>query len=193
MAKIQDVDIPHLEFAEAAAPGTPASGIVRLYAKSDGLLYSKDDAGNEEAVSGAGGAGGTLQADRDKDTASANSTEAAGTWTDTGLQVTLTTGAHRCLVTVVANAENSSNAGSVQVDVAIDGTREGGAAGLIAVAQHSTGAEGFNVSFSFVTDALSAASHTFKVQFRRTGAGTATFYMGASGAYPILSVVELAV
>lgn len=52
MAKIQDIDIPHLEFAEAAAPSTPASGIVRIYAKSDGLLYSKDDAGSETLVSG---------------------------------------------------------------------------------------------------------------------------------------------
>lgn len=55
MAKIQDVDIPHLEFAEAAAPGTPASAIVRIYAKADGLLYSKDDAGTETLVSGGSG------------------------------------------------------------------------------------------------------------------------------------------
>lgn len=52
MAKIQDIDIPYLEFAEAAAPGTPASAISRLYVKSDGLFYSKDDAGTETPVSG---------------------------------------------------------------------------------------------------------------------------------------------
>jgi len=51
MAKIQDIDLPHLEFAEAAAPSTPASGIVRIYAKSDGFLYGKDDAGTETALS----------------------------------------------------------------------------------------------------------------------------------------------
>lgn len=50
MAKIQDIDIPYLEFAEAAAPGTPASGIVRIYAKSDGSLYQKDDAGTETGL-----------------------------------------------------------------------------------------------------------------------------------------------
>lgn len=61
MAKIQDVDIPHLEFAEAAAPGTPAASIVRIYAKSDGLLYSKDDAGVETLVSG--GSGGSVATD----------------------------------------------------------------------------------------------------------------------------------
>jgi hypothetical protein len=61
VAKIQDVDIPHLEFAEGAAPGTPASAIVRIYAKADGLLYSKDDAGAETLVSG--GAGGLTDHD----------------------------------------------------------------------------------------------------------------------------------
>lgn len=55
MARIQDVDLPYLEFGEAAAPGTPASAIVRIYAKSDGLLYSKDDAGAETALGGGGG------------------------------------------------------------------------------------------------------------------------------------------
>lgn len=48
----------YLDYAEVAAPSTPSSGKVRLYAKSDGLLYSKDDAGTETAVSGAGGGGG---------------------------------------------------------------------------------------------------------------------------------------
>lgn len=46
------------DYAEIAAPSTPASGKVRLYAKSDGLLYSKDDAGAETVVSGGGGGGG---------------------------------------------------------------------------------------------------------------------------------------
>lgn len=49
------------EYAEIASPSTPASGKVRLYPKSDGLLYSKDDAGTETLVSGgAGGGGGAL-------------------------------------------------------------------------------------------------------------------------------------
>ena len=57
MARIQDIDLPYLEFGEAAAPGTPASGVSRIYVKSDGLFYSKDDAGTETLVSG--GAGGS--------------------------------------------------------------------------------------------------------------------------------------
>lgn len=44
---------------EMAAPGTPAAGKVSLYAKADGLLYSKDDAGLETVVTGGGGGGGS--------------------------------------------------------------------------------------------------------------------------------------
>lgn len=54
-----DLDSPvidgYAEFAEESAPGSASSGFVRLYAKSDGLLYSKDDAGTETQVSGGGG------------------------------------------------------------------------------------------------------------------------------------------
>lgn len=41
-----------LVVAEVSAPTTPSSGKVAIYAKSDGLLYSKDDAGSESALSG---------------------------------------------------------------------------------------------------------------------------------------------
>ncbi len=43
-----------IPFAEAAAPGTPAANKVVIYAKSDGLMYSKDDAGTETVMSGGG-------------------------------------------------------------------------------------------------------------------------------------------
>lgn len=46
-----------IDFAEGAAPGTPGANKVSLYAKADGLLYSKDDAGLETVVTGGGGGG----------------------------------------------------------------------------------------------------------------------------------------
>lgn len=49
--------ITYLDATEAAAPGTPAAGKVRIYAKTDGLFYSKDDAGVETVVTGGGGGG----------------------------------------------------------------------------------------------------------------------------------------
>jgi hypothetical protein len=48
---------PKVKYAEGAAPATPASGQVVSYAKADGLLYSKDDAGVETVMSGGASAG----------------------------------------------------------------------------------------------------------------------------------------
>ena len=50
-----------LAVTEGGDDSTPAAGKVALYAKADGLLYSKDDAGVETQVSGgASGVGGNL-------------------------------------------------------------------------------------------------------------------------------------
>ena len=46
---------PKVILAEGAAPATPDAGQVKLFAKTDGLLYSKDDAGSESRVSGGSG------------------------------------------------------------------------------------------------------------------------------------------
>lgn len=43
-----------IRLAEISAPATPASGTVHLYAKSDGKVYRKDDAGVESEVGGGG-------------------------------------------------------------------------------------------------------------------------------------------
>ena len=47
-----------LEFTEAAAPSTPATGFARLYAKSDGRIYSMDEGGTEYGPFDAAGPGG---------------------------------------------------------------------------------------------------------------------------------------
>ena len=39
-----------LELTERATPGTPASGKMYLYAKTDGKLYYKNDTGTEKEV-----------------------------------------------------------------------------------------------------------------------------------------------
>lgn len=55
--KIADHPNSSLLFEEGTSPSTPASGQVRLYAKSDGKLYAKDDAGAETELGGGGGSG----------------------------------------------------------------------------------------------------------------------------------------
>lgn len=47
--------IGYIELAEIAAPSTPSSGLLRVYAKSDGKLYQKNDAGTETDLSQSGG------------------------------------------------------------------------------------------------------------------------------------------
>lgn len=51
MAKINEIEITKLLFDEGAAASTPAATNVAIYAKSDGLMYSRDDAGVETLMS----------------------------------------------------------------------------------------------------------------------------------------------
>jgi hypothetical protein len=54
---------PEVLLSEVAAPAAAPTGKVRLYAKSDGLLYWKDDAGTEYPVDTGGGGGAPTTAD----------------------------------------------------------------------------------------------------------------------------------
>lgn len=51
--KVSEQAYPSTRYTEVAAPSTPAAGEVIVYAKSDGLVYAKDDAGTETALSNA--------------------------------------------------------------------------------------------------------------------------------------------
>jgi hypothetical protein len=61
MAALDELSTPKLIFDEGAAPATPASGKVVIYAKADGSLYQKDDAGTETGLaSGSSGIAATI-------------------------------------------------------------------------------------------------------------------------------------
>jgi hypothetical protein len=79
----------------------------------------------------------------------------------------------------------------VELDVAVDGTRMGGVAGILSIAQHGSASEALNGSFTVLTDVLTAGSHTIKLQFRSQTGATVRVYLGASGVRPVFSVVEL--
>ncbi|MEK9769271.1 MAG: hypothetical protein VW683_10160, partial [Betaproteobacteria bacterium] len=49
----------HITVAEIAAPSTPSTGFGAIYAKTDGKLYFKNDAGTETDLTAAGGGGGS--------------------------------------------------------------------------------------------------------------------------------------
>lgn len=54
----RQVNEQEVEFKEQSAPATPASGYVRVYAKTDGKIYIKDDAGTETDLTGGSGSPG---------------------------------------------------------------------------------------------------------------------------------------
>jgi len=47
----------YMTLKEVSAPSTPSTGYARIYVKTDGLWYGKDDAGTETQLSNAGGGG----------------------------------------------------------------------------------------------------------------------------------------
>jgi hypothetical protein len=52
MTAVSTIDA--FQFGEAAAPSTPPANTVIIYAKADGKMYSKDDAGAEVELGGGG-------------------------------------------------------------------------------------------------------------------------------------------
>lgn len=151
-----------------------------------GTAASKDD-----HVHPAAAGGGLLQAFVVKLT-SGDLTTVSTTFVDaTGLTVTLTTGAHRCLVIFAGTVFLNTNAQNIAVDLNIDGSRVGGTYGLVHNYQNGAGALNVNAGFSFLTDVLSAASHTIKLQFRVDSGTGGTGKIYASSVDPaIFQVIE---
>ena len=198
MATIDEIEIPSLLFSEEAAPSTPASGFGRLYVKTTGIFFMGDD-GLEIGPLGAGGGGASdLQSARYVRTSGDYTMTGAGTNTfanvdGTNLSLTITTGAHRVLIGFVGSGTVDNAAGIIFMDVTVDGTRQGGDAGLIWFNQHATGSERFNLSFTYLTDTLTAASHTFNLQWRQTTTTHTASLMGngTGGAHLEFYVVEM--
>lgn len=91
---------------------------------------------------------------------------------DASLEITLTTGARRCLIGWTLVCKNSTGAQSNCVSVTVDGVALGGSYGL-AAGGGGTNNEAQNLGGSVPTGYLSAGSHTFKLMFRVDG-GSAT-------------------
>lgn len=156
----------------------------------DAHAASHEDGGSDEIdVTGLVGAGGSadLTDYGEVERVSTDLTTSSTSYVDaTSLTRTLTTAAVRCMV-VFSAVVSCTSSGTVSVDVAVDGTRQGQTLGLVCVQS-----AGFaTVSFTFFTDVLTAASHTIKIQWR-VSAGTGTMWSSAAITPARLTIIETA-
>jgi hypothetical protein len=98
----------------------------------------------------------------------------------TNVSFTFTTRARRVLIGQMGSVAVNNVAGEVSFDVAIDGTRQGDAFGIVYM-QAAVVGEYMNCSFSYLTDVLSAGSHTFKIMWRVGNAAHTATLLGSAG------------
>jgi hypothetical protein len=191
MTKASENLFPQIILVEVATDGsdtaTPAADHRAQFLGEDGNLHLKDSAGSVTDVGGGGG-GFSPEIGVHRLT-TGDITTASTTYVDTGVTVTITTGAVRCLIAFIAMAKNSGATDNAMFDLAIDGTRVGSTA--FGTSFRSGTANG-PISFTYVTDVLTAASHTFKIQYRSSsGSNTATMYASTGVSPAVLSVSEM--
>jgi hypothetical protein len=107
----------------------------------------------------------------------------------TGATTTLTTAARRALI--VLTGTFSSSGDGIVVNFAVDGTLQIGTSTTSGVRHGKIAGQQTVIAVSFITAALTAASHVFKAQWTVSGGGgTATFYADTTN--PLhFSVAEL--
>lgn len=193
--KASDNVFPQVFYDEGAAPSTPPAGEVVTYAKADGLMYSKDDAGTETLMSGGAGSGGgpgTILALKQY-TPGSDSTVHNTTNTTTGEDVDATNAAvtftapasGKVLVTISAFcAQNSSGVGYFQI-------REGST-----VLAEWRGVSGTAFSETHPTvmallTGVSGGSHTYKMGHRVSGGNQDVYAGPLTGTYgPLVIMVQ---
>jgi len=110
-----------------------------------------------------------------------NYTTTSATFVDvdaTNLALSITTGARRCMVGFTGTLAHSGTV-NIFLDLLVDGTSVSGSTGVLLVKPPGTNDP---ASFTWLTTTLTAASHTFKLQWKTTSA-TATLY-GTGGGGP---------
>lgn len=176
--------------------GSPSvSGVTKIQV-TNGKLTA--DGGGTVSIdaSGSGGAAGNLASGKvTRTNIGANLTIASTTWADmdsTNLTMDLTTGAHRCMIVLSGRLSNSGT-GLTRFGFTVDGTavltEAAGSNGVTVVRCDSAGVStGFMVTY--VTDALSAATHTFRPRWN-CSASTTTAHQTASSDFITFTVHEL--
>ena len=176
-------DHVHVGTTSIAHTSNTFSGPVILTAA--GTLGITSPAAGTFELSASGGAGGGFTEVGTATRTAGDLTTTSTSFVDaTSLSVTITTAAVRCLVIFSGNAKNDG-ANNTAFTLDIDAANQGGTYGLSIV--DNTG--GVPCGFTFLTGVLSAASHTFKVQWR-VDAGTGTLFASSSVTPATLHVIE---
>lgn len=183
MAKASDNIFPKIILGVLSTdPSAPTDGSWKLYSKVDGI-YARSSNSIVGAFGSSGGGGSTLTGTSYKRTAG-NYTTTSGSFVDidgTNFALTITTGAHRVLVALVGAAEATVAGDAAAFDVLVDGVSVSSGQGVTATRFDNIASYRKNVSFTYMTDALSAGSHTFKLQWKQiVGSGGLTLFGGTS-------------
>lgn len=102
--------------------------------------------------------------------------------------ITMTTGARRVLLTFTACFSNNTNAADVSVTFDIDGTDAGGTEGLNKLTSAAADLKTMG-AIVYLTDVLTAASHTFKVNLKNGGGADIANIFGNPSS--VFSAVEI--
>jgi len=189
-SRIQNVKIPYVTIAEQAEGDVPApdAGHQRVFIDlSDHLPKRKDSSDTVEEIGGV-----TELAFGKVSRTSGDYTTTSATFEDvdtTNISITLTTGARRCRLTLQATGGNGSDGGSINLDFTIDGTRVGQTIGLLFITTPAA-SNNQNCGMQFVTDLLTAGSHTFRVQWK-SDSGTSTLRANTTTSPLVFTVEEL--
>lgn len=185
----------YLKFDEhSSAPGTPASGTVALYAKADGMLYSKDDAGVETVVTGGGGSsepanqivyGTGAGIDSDADLTYTNTSGQFWVNTINGFSGSVTSATPGTVVLFGGGFSGTGTGAGVGI-VGGAGGNTGGAGGAVSIQGGGVGGGGAGGAVSLVggtgnTGAGGAATVAGGNRVQGTDSGGAAFLLGGQG------------
>lgn len=120
-------------------------------------------------------------------TSTSNYTGAGATFTDvTSMTITITTGASRVLLTFSAACSHGTANTRSSLSFDVDGANQGGSLGLMEFTSTTTDYR-TNCSFTWLTAALTAGSHTFLVRALTT-AGTLSIYGNPTMAFAAMEM-----
>lgn len=165
--KASDNVFPVVLFAEGSAPATPAAGELKLYAKADGNLYFKNDAGVETQAGGGSGTGAWNSYTPALTAATTNPTLGTGA-SATGTYIQIGKTVHFRAVIKFGTSGVAAGSGTYQISLPVT------AAAFLSPADRIGGADlNDNSAGAAYIGSLSPVD-TSKVSLRVHGAGTAT-------------------